>query len=588
MAYNFFENTFKNLQIPVVVCLDTDKYPIVFANASVKMLANPLLAIENLKDSIAVNYISDILKFSNDESRESFFGSLRTLGSINNFSATILDYDDNPITVSLSANVVRVQSTDYFVIYAYEKSASEDFTMSDTNSILFTAFHLAYHSTDVDDAINKILGFVGSYAEVSRVYIFEEESAIYTRNTYEWCADGVVPAIQDLQHLRRDEYNYDVIVNSGMYITDDIRDLPENDFAILDAQGIKSLAILPLFHADKPLGYIGFDDCENYRHWNSAEVRLLSDISSIIVSLLTRRNAEAQANRSLDIMQTISDNIDSIVYVSDLDTDEVIFANKALCDLLGVEPKQLIGKKCWSVMQGCQSERCENCPIPKMIDEDGNIIQSTYVWENKNPLSNKWYLVRDSIIEWIDGRNVHIETGTEITHQKAYEEKLKHYASIDSMTGAYNREWGYKYMQELHDFPDIDGGEVSLVFIDLDDLKQVNDTHGHDAGDIKITKTIETIRSSVRQSDTIIRWGGDEFILLLQCDTKMAGHIMKNIEERLQEVDKENGLPFDLNISYGIISLNGNPETPVDVLISEADKLMYKYKLSKNLYTTTS
>lgn len=582
MAYTFFEHTFKNLQIPVVVCLDTDRYPIVFANPSVKMLSNPLMSSENLKDSATVNYVADVLRFSNADMTESFFSSLRTLGSINNFNATILDYEDNAIPVTMSANIVEVQDNTYYIIYVYEKSNLGDYSITDTNSALFTAFHLAFHTEDAEEAIGKILSFVGAYANVSRVYIFEEESAVYTRNTYEWCADGVEPAIQDLQHLRKDEYNYDVIVNSGMYITDDIRDLPENDRIILEAQGIKSLAILPLFYGDRPLGYIGFDDCENCRQWSSSEVRLLNDISSIIVSLLLRRNSEAQAGRSVDIMQTISDNIDSIIYVSDLDTDEVIFGNKALTDSLGLDPDNLIGRPCWQMFQRGGTGRCAHCPIPKMIDADGKIIQSSYSWENQNSITGKWYLVRDGIIEWIDGRYVHIETATEITHQKAYEEKLKHYASVDSMTGAYNREWGYKIMQEMRTMAAAqEGEEVSLVFIDLDGLKQVNDTYGHDAGDTKIIRTISTIRSSVRQSDLLVRWGGDEFLLLLQCGVDSARNVMENIDQKLLQASEQSDLPFPFSISYGITSLTDDLESNVDAIISSADKSMYESKMRK-------
>lgn len=577
MAYSFFENTFKNLQLPVVVCLDTDKYPIVFANNRAKMMTNPQLTIEKLKEGASADYVDDVLFFSGAETKESFFSSLRVLHSISNYSTTLLDFEGNLLPVMLSANTVDVQGNDYFIIYVYEKRDAGDSSSADTDDMLFTAFQLAYHTDDVDEAINKILAFVGAYANVSRVYIFEEESAVYTRNTYEWCADGIEPAIQDLQHLRKDEYNYDVIINSGMYITDDIRDLPDNDREILETQGIKSLAILPLFQGDHPLGYIGFDDCLAYRKWSSTEIRLLGDIASIIVSLLVRRNSESQARRSLDILQTITDNIDNAIYVTDPETYEIIFTNRALTEAFGIEHRNIVGKTCWQTLYRGKREPCDFCPLRQMFDEDGNVIKPTVVWERQDAVTGRWYLVKDSLIEWVDGRKVHIQTATEITHQKANEEKLRLTASIDSMTGAYNREWGYRIMQEMRGYTDTD---VSLVFIDLDDLKNVNDRYGHDAGDEKIIKTVETIRSSVRQSDVLIRWGGDEFILLLQCNAATAKTIMSNIDKKLKTRKEQDALPFTLSVSYGVMPLSDDDRT-VDEIIANADRSMYKSKVTK-------
>lgn len=575
MDISFFRKTFRNAQVPVIVLEDRERYPVVFANARIRLLLNPLLTIDKLKESSGETYLEDMIRFLREEQREGLFRTLAATGTASAYKAELLNYEDVVINVSISANTVEMDGGRCLVLYIEKEGGGPAET--DINSAVSTAFQIANHTSGVEAAIDDVLAFAGSYVRVSRAYIFEEISEEYTRNTYEWCAKGVEPAIQDLQNLRKEDYNYDVIVGGDMYITDDIRDLPENDRVILETQGIKSLAILPLIHMDKPLGYVGFDDCEQYRKWSGLEINLLKSIAGILVSLMVRRDSENRLNRSKEILQLISDNAGSVIYVTDIHTHEVIFLNKPLTGSLGVQYEDIVGRQCYSVLQEGMEGPCPFCPIPKMLAK-GNMTET---WEFQNTRNKNWYLIKDSIIKWIDGREVNIETAVEITKQKAYEEQLEYYASIDTMTGAYKREWGYKIMREMLGTIRLEQEEISLVFLDLDGLKAVNDAYGHDAGDEMITKAVEIIRKSIRKSDVVCRWGGDEFILLLRCDTERAEAIIKMILRKLEQYNRTSGKPYSLSFSYGVAKLEGDDEDSMDAVIAKADQRMYGHKTGK-------
>lgn len=581
MVQTFFGRMFDNLQTPVIVFASGEKRFIAYANSSMKLRLNPMLTIENLKNKTENYDMSGFFRFSDTHQNDAFWQRLLRTGSITNFKATLCTFEESELPVILSANMVEFQNESYYIVYMDEDI--DDDTHEQTNErIESTAFHLAYDIYDTDEAINKILGLVGSNVHVSRAYIFEEISPEMTRNTYEWCAPGVEPAIQDLQNLAKSDYNYDVIVNGGMYITDDIRDLPENDRDILAAQGIKSLAILPLRHHDKALGYVGFDDTVNYRKWSRQEIHLLEEIANILVSPLIRRNSELQTARSFNTLQKVTDNIDAIIYVSDIKTFELVFVNKKLAETFNVHPSELLGKKCWQVLQKDKDEPCEFCPLNKMLNSHGEIITDTYSWEQCNTITNKWYLSRDTIFEWIDGSMVHMETATEITDQKEYEEKLKVLTSTDMLTKVYNRSAGYKYMQDILSEIFHKPNTVSLAFIDLDGLKFTNDTYGHDEGDKMIIETVKVIQSQIRETDMIFRWGGDEFILLLRCSLKWAEQILANISKKAEELNKTSKEHYKIKFSYGITDLFLDDEhTTIDMLISEADKKMYEQKMHK-------
>ncbi|HBE86363.1 MAG TPA: hypothetical protein DDW53_14650, partial [Lachnoclostridium sp.] len=201
------------------------------------------------------------------------------------------------IPVKIAANIANLEETKYIIIYIYYDESDCDLS-NEYNDILAYVLNTSYHSTDINQAVQMILSRVGEYIGVSRVYIFEDLFNNYTRNTYEWCAPGVEPAIQDLQNLCKDDYSYDIIVDpSGLYVSDDVSTLTEKDRAILEPQGIKALAILPLFQQDMSIGFIGYDDCVKTRLWSYKELMFLKGVGSVISSLIIRRNEETEIIR---------------------------------------------------------------------------------------------------------------------------------------------------------------------------------------------------------------------------------------------------------------------------------------------------
>lgn len=579
-----FETLFNNLQVAVVICEATGEFPIVYTNANANILLNPLWSTENLKDSATTTYLRNFLRFENAGVMETLRSALTEWGSITDHAAKVVNYDDTVINLQITANLIHNSGKDYFVFYLRKEGDEGDEAFLNPDSIVQLVIQAANNSPTVEEGINRILNIAGNYADVSRAYIFEElPDGIGTRNSYEWCSSDVEPAIQDLQYLKRSDYNYDVIISAGVYITDDIRDLPQMDFEVLDSQGIKALAILTLYQGNRGIGYVGFDDCKHYRKWSEMEIQTLKYVSSVLASLIERRNAEASVMRSLNILTTISDNIDSIIYVTDIHTHEIKFINSNLANSLGMPADQILGQTCWKVMQRGMNGLCDFCPLKNMLDADGNVVNYSYTWEFKNTVTNKWYLVKDAIITWIDGQEVHIETATDITRQKEQEEQLRYYASIDTMTGTYNREWGYKIINEFLSETEnwLNPQPVSLCFVDLDGLKTTNDTYGHDAGDDMITTIIQTMRAKIRKTDIICRWGGDEFILLLRCETDVAEKIMQSVMDALEEINQSGAKRYHLDLSYGIIALNATPSGSIDSVISAADAKMYKQKAEK-------
>ncbi|MCL1829105.1 MAG: GGDEF domain-containing protein [Oscillospiraceae bacterium] len=295
-------------------------------------------------------------------------------------------------------------------------------------------------------------------------------------------------------------------------------------------------------------------------------------------------HSTAENEISYSALKIVSDNMTELIYVSIPDTKELVFVNRALADTLAVTPDFLIGKNCCKTIGDKMGGICETCPIDELPREERRAIKTSRLSEFRSAASGKWYLVQDAVIEWEDGRDACMRTATEITSRKEYEQQLKQKASTDSLTGVINRDRGYDLLHMTLEYADHPLRDMSLVFIDVDGLKQINDTFGHDCGDETLVKIVEFINSGTRKNDVLFRWGGDEFILLLECAVDSAKNIVDGIQKKLVEFNATKTLPYDLAFSCGIVefALTDDLSTP-EKIIAVADAAMYENKISKRI-----
>lgn len=121
-----------------------------------------------------------------------------------------------------------------------------------------------------------------------------------------------------------------------------------------------------------------------------------------------------------------------------------------------------------------------------------------------------------------------------------------------------------------------------LVFADMDGLKQINDRFGHEAGSQSIIKLGEILKQTFRDSDIIARWGGDEFVILaIGAAADSRERMAIRLQENLHAYNAQSGLAYELALSVGAISVDPANQVPMQKLINEADKEMYRHKRSK-------
>ena len=148
-------------------------------------------------------------------------------------------------------------------------------------------------------------------------------------------------------------------------------------------------------------------------------------------------------------------------------------------------------------------------------------------------------------------------------------------ASYDQLTGIYNRRKFHElfklHMNELKRY----GKKFSVILIDIDDFKKVNDVYGHAVGDIILKKFVGITKSNIRDVDVFARWGGEEFIVLLpNIDIDNAHIVSEKIRKSIEKYHSD--LIGSFTISLGITS--ANIHDTIDSFINRADVALYKAK----------
>ncbi len=148
---------------------------------------------------------------------------------------------------------------------------------------------------------------------------------------------------------------------------------------------------------------------------------------------------------------------------------------------------------------------------------------------------------------------------------------------MDTLTGCYNRRFleesiGHELQRKRrYRTP------MCLVFADIDRFKAINDSYGHDMGDRVLKFVAEFLTRSVRETDYVVRWGGDEFLLVMTCTGKEAASKVAVMKDAFSEALKAAALPGNVRLSLGFAEI---PPDATDILslIREADLSMYTDK----------
>ena len=176
--------------------------------------------------------------------------------------------------------------------------------------------------------------------------------------------------------------------------------------------------------------------------------------------------------------------------------------------------------------------------------------------------------------------------GTDITERKAAEQQIEYLAYRDTLTGLPNRLLLNDRFEQAKAYADRSRTKVALLFLDLDNFKTINDSLGHAVGDHLLKEVALRLGEGIRDTDTVSRQGGDEFLIVLSdlADTDTIAPILDKLMQRLRETFWIDGHELSTSISVGI-TLYPDDGNDFESLLKKADMAMYRAKDSgRNTY----
>lgn len=271
-----------------------------------------------------------------------------------------------------------------------------------------------------------------------------------------------------------------------------------------------------------------------------------------------------------------------------VDPDRVIrYWNRSAERLTGYSSSEIVGRNCHDNilmhvdMQG--RNLCRGlCPLLKAMKEDVTFEQEIYLRHkdgHRVPVMVRAVPVKDKSGRIIGAAEIFSDNSPRITLAQRVEE-LQRLALLDPLTEIGNRRYAeMKLHSRLDEFYRY-GWKFGVLFIDIDNFKDINDAYGHDTGDRVLRMIARTIQNGVRASDAVSRWGGEEFVAFIANIDPVA---LRSLAEKLRKLVEQsrprlNNELVVVTVSIGatISQMNDTPEG----LIRRADRLMYRGKLS--------
>ena len=306
-----------------------------------------------------------------------------------------------------------------------------------------------------------------------------------------------------------------------------------------------------------------------YKNQNKNDNEMLKLFASQIGLFINNKRYEQKTFESTKRVQSLLKNSVSIIVIFD-NKGNYIDASHSAAELLGLKKEELIGKNFKKI-------------IPEYKAEDFmNTI--TTINKTKQPLHKEDTLIVDgeeriyeSIIFPIKQKEDEVvlfgSIANDITEKKEKEKEIIYLNFHDHLTGLYNRRFFEEELKRL----DVERNlPLSIITIDVNGLKLINDTFGHNKGDETLIKSAKAIKNSLRADEIAARMGGDEFsIILTKCDESQANSVVKRIKENIEK-ESEKEIPFSLAI--GAYTKTRSKED-ISNILKNAESKMYTNKI---------
>ncbi|MBF0165799.1 MAG: diguanylate cyclase [Magnetococcales bacterium] len=334
----------------------------------------------------------------------------------------------------------------------------------------------------------------------------------------------------------------------------------------------------PILYQDQLLGVLNLYVAAGHQRLPEEDA-LLATLSNTLAGIIRHRRTEKALQEERCFIATILDTTSALVMLLD-PRGHVIRHNAACEELTGLGSSEIEGKLFWSLAWTPADEQDRIQEIITLTAEDPTTLSFTGRWFNKKGREHHISWTLTFLTDANGGLKNFLATGIDVSERIRAEQRLERIAHHDALTGLPNRRLFMVFLQQTlarcrrHD------QTMVVMFMDLDKFKAVNDTYGHDIGDLLLIESAQRIRNSLRENDVVARLGGDEFTIILGDEPlkpDIVDIVARKIITALRVPFQLRGVECRIGASIGVSRFPTDAES-AEELLRKADLALYAVK----------